>query len=49
VSGLTEEIKCRVDRPLKQQLRAEAQRTERSEGAVIRIALREYLSKRKGK
>lgn len=48
MSGLSEEIKCRVDAKLKSDLRAEAKRSERSEGAVIRIALREYLSKRKG-
>lgn len=49
MSGLTEDVKFRVDKTMRKQLREEAQRTERSEGAVLRIALREYLSKRKGK
>ena len=49
MGGLTEEIKCRVDANTKAMLRVEAKRSERSEGAVIRIALREYLSKRKGR
>lgn len=47
--GLTEDVKFRVDKQMRQQIRDEAKRAERSEGAVIRVALREYLSKRKGK
>lgn len=50
MSGLTEQVKVRVDRATKAQLAIETKRQQRSEGAIVRIALREYLSKlqRKG-
>lgn len=43
MSRLTELVKSRVDPDLKEALRREAERQNRSEGAIVRIALRSYL------
>jgi hypothetical protein len=45
MSTLTEQVKVRVDRATKAQLAVEMRRQQRSEGAIVRIALREYLAK----
>lgn len=45
MSELTEVVKARVDKATKAQLAVEMRRQQRSEGAIVRIALREYLSK----
>lgn len=42
--NLTELVKARVEPELRRALQAEAQRAERSEGAVLRLALRRYLA-----
>lgn len=46
--GLDVNVKFRVDAKMKRELEAEAKRTDRSEGAICRVALREHLEKRKG-
>ena len=43
--GLTEQVKVRVDRATKAQLAVETKRQQRSEGAIVRIALREYFAR----
>lgn len=50
MSSLTEVVKARVDKATKAGLAVEMRRQQRSEGAIVRIALREYLAKqgRKG-
>lgn len=53
-TNLSEQIKVRVDRATKAELGIETKRQQRSEGAIVRIALREYLTnlakqRRKGK
>jgi hypothetical protein len=45
MSTLTELVKARVDRPTKAALRVESKRQRRSEGAIVRIALHDYLRK----
>lgn len=40
---LSELVKARVDRDTKIRLQQEATRQNRSEGAIVRIALRSYL------
>lgn len=42
---LTETVKARIEPTLAEWLTAHAKRTERSEGAVIRLALREYRTR----
>jgi predicted transcriptional regulator len=49
MSNLTELVKARVDVQLKRELEAYAKTIDRSEGAIVRAALRAYLPKRKGK
>lgn len=44
MSNLTETVKARVDADLRAALVREANHTARSEGAVIRAALRAYLA-----
>lgn len=39
---LSEVVKARIEPTLAEWLRSHAKRTERSEGAVLRLALREY-------
>lgn len=45
MTGLTETVKARVDRATKAGIAVEMKRQQRSEGAIVRIALREYLTK----
>ena len=45
MSSLSEQVKVRVDKATKAQLAVEMRRQQRSEGAIVRIALREYLAK----
>lgn len=45
MAALTETVKARVDRATKAALAVEQQRTQRSEGAIVRLALRDYLRK----
>lgn len=47
MTGLSINKKFRIDDTMQRELAAEAKRTDRSEGAVIRVALREHLAKRK--
>lgn len=49
MSGLDVNKKFRIDADTDRQLAAEAKRADRSEGAVIRVALREYLDRAKRK
>jgi metal-responsive CopG/Arc/MetJ family transcriptional regulator len=49
MTNLTEQVKVRIDRSMKAQLAVERSKQNRSEGAIVRIALREYLNRqRKG-
>lgn len=43
--NLTEQVKVRIDRATKAALAVEMRRQQRSEGQLVRIALREYLAK----
>lgn len=45
MAALTETVKARVDRATKAALAVETTRSQRSEGAIIRLALREYLQR----
>lgn len=45
MAALTETVKARVDRATKAALAVEGQRTQRSEGAIVRLALRDWLGK----
>lgn len=47
MSNLTHMLKARVDAATYVQITNEAQRSERSVGAVIRAALREHIAKSK--
>ena len=47
--SLSDRIEIRLEPGMRQQLQQEAERSERSIGAVIRIALREHLDKKKVK
>lgn len=47
--NLTEQVKVRVDRATKAALVVETRKQQRSEGAIVRIALREYLTKQSRK
>lgn len=49
MSGLTEKIEARVDHDTYAALVKEAKRSERSIGAVVRIALREHIAKSRRK
>lgn len=42
---LTEQVKVRVDRATKAALAVECKRQDRSEGAIVRTALREYFAR----
>lgn len=44
--ALTELVKARVDRGTKAALALEMQRTQRSEAAIVRLALNAYLTDR---
>lgn len=46
--GLSNQVKVRVDDATKAQVAVEMRKQQRSEGAIVRLALCEYLSKRKG-
>lgn len=43
--ALTEQVKVRVDAATKAALAVEMRKQQRSEGAIVRIALREYFAK----
>lgn len=45
VSNLSEQVKARVDRATKAALAVEMKRQDRSEGAIVRTALREYFAR----
>ena len=45
---LTETIATRIGKTMRRELRREAKRLDRSEGAIVRQALREYLNRRNG-
>lgn len=44
-TGLTEQVKVRVDRATKAALAVECKRQDRSEGAIVRTALRDYFAR----
>lgn len=44
---LTEKIEARVDKNTKAQLAVEMKRQQRSEGAIVRLALKDYLSRKR--
>lgn len=46
MSALTQTVKARVDEQTKRAVENEAKRTQRTEGAVIRLALQQYLAAR---
>lgn len=48
-SKLTEQVKVRIDLATKTRLGVETRRQNRSEGAIVRLALREYLDKQRPK
>ena len=43
--SLDQQLKVRVDRSTKAALAVEMQRQQRSEGAIVRLALRDYLTR----
>lgn len=45
MNNLSEQVKVRVDRATKASLAVEAKRQDRSEGAIVRTALREYFAR----
>lgn len=47
--NLIEQVKVRVDRATKAALAVEMRKQNRSEGAIVRIALREYLTRQSRK
>lgn len=49
MSNLTELVKARVEPDLKAALVKHANNTARSEGAIVRLALRDYFKKEKVK
>lgn len=44
-AALTEIVKGRVDRATKAALRVEMKRTQRTEGAIVRLAVRDWLTR----
>lgn len=47
--NLTETVRARIDPDTKRELEKMMAETERSEGAVIRLALRELFDRRRGR